>query len=446
MASTDRSHTADQFAKLGAPTSVAESADRKSPQCQFGPPIAKSTAPMEYDTWRKLLRDERLPAVVVDLNAFDRNVAYFASVLKQAGHGHRLRLATKSVRVPELIARVLAYGPPYCGLMCYSAEEAVFLADLGFDDLLIAYPTRQESDLRILREAHARGRRIRLMIDSVDGAEVLSKAMNGLATPFPVTLDVDMSLRFFWGKVHLGVRRSPLRSAQEVLNVFERISAMPGIEPIGLMGYEAQVAGLGDSNPFKGMANPMVRWVRRRSIRAVADQRRAIAETLTERGFSIEIFNGGGTGSAPHAVHEPWLTELTVGSGFLCSHLFSYYSDVPIEPACFFALQTVRSSDPGYVTCHGGGYIASGEPGWEKVPVPHLPLGVRLVSMEGCGEVQTPLIVEKNSPLKMGDPVLFRHAKAGELAEHFNDYLLFSNGQVLGRVPTYRGLGYSFLG
>lgn len=421
-------------------------AERGLSTCRFGLPLAKPTAPLDYDAWRRLLQGVRLPAVVVDLNAFDRNVAYFASVLKEAGHGHHLRLATKSVRVPELIARVLAHGPPYRGLMCYAAEEAVFLAEQGFDDLLIAYPTRQASDLRLLRDAHLRGKRIRLMVDSVAGAEVVADAMKGVDPPFPVTLDVDMSLRLFGGRVHLGVRRSPVRTARDVLEFFEKVTSLPGVMPVGVMGYEAQVAGLGDKNPFKGIMSPVIRGVRSRSIRAVVELRRSIAEILAERGYTLEIFNGGGTGSIPHSVREPWLTELTVGSGFLCSHLFSYYSDVPIEPACFFALQTVRASDAGYVTCHGGGYIASGEPGWEKVPVPHLPKGVRLVGMEGCGEVQTPLLVDPGSPLRVGDPVLFRHAKAGELAEHFNEYILVADGRILGRVPTYRGLGHSFLG
>ncbi len=160
----------------------------------------------------------------------------------------------------------------------------------------------------------------------------------------------------------------------------------------------------------------------------------------------LELFNGGGSGSINYTATEPWLTELTIGSGLLCSHLFSYFSNIRPEPACFFGLPVVRSSDAGYVTCQGGGYIASGEPGWEKVPVPHLPSGLKLVSMEGCGEVQTPLIVEAGTTLKLGDPVLFRHAKAGELAEHFNTYHLVAGGKIVDEVPTYRGHGKCFLG
>ena len=46
--------------------------------------------------------------------------------------------------------------------------------------------------------------------------------------------------------------------------------------------------------------------------------------------------------------------------------------------------------------------------------------------------------------LELGDPVIFRHAKAGELAERFNEYLLVAGDQLVGRAPTYRGLGQNY--
>lgn len=389
---------------------------------------------------RRTLKDEPLPAVVVDLDAFDRNVSHAAALLEH--EGHTLRLATKSVRVPALIRRALDHGPPYAGLMCFSACEAEALAKEGFDDLLVAYPTVGPADLRALRGAHEAGTDVKLMVDGLEQLVAVSREMAGVARPFPVVLDVDMSLRT--AGLHLGVRRSPLRSTEDVLTLLEQASELPHVVPVGMMGYEAQVAGLGDRNPFRPWMNPVFKMVRGRSVKAVARRRADLAGALREAGYTLDLFNGGGTGSLDTTAREPHLTELTVGSGLLCSHLFDYYSSVRFEPACFFALQVVRSSDPGYVTCLGGGYVASGEPGWDKVPVPHDPPGLRLVPAEGCGEVQTPLQVPPGVDLGTGDPVLFRHAKAGELAERFDRYTLVSSGEVVERVPTYRGLGWCF--
>jgi D-serine deaminase-like pyridoxal phosphate-dependent protein len=389
---------------------------------------------------RSILHGERLPAVVVDLDAFDRNVAHAARVVRDGSGEHTLRLATKSVRVPALIRRALDHGAPFQGLMCFSAEEVRFLASQGFDDLLLAYPTVQPSDLAALRQVHAGGTRVIAMVDALDQLQTLSQAMAGLDQPLPVAVDVDMSLRI-GGAAHLGVRRSPIRTVDQVVRLFEQGADLPGVRMMGLMGYDAQVAGLADRNPFKKAMNPVFRLVRHRSVASINTRRRTIAEALRARGFELELFNGGGTGSLDIVVGEPWLTEVTAGSGLLCSHLFDYYSNIRFEPAFFFALQVVRSSDPTHVTCQGGGYIASGEPGWDKVPIPHDPPGLKLVAAEGSGEVQTPLRVPSGVHLEPGDAVLFRPAKAGELAERFQEYLLVSGGEIVERAKTYRGFG-----
>lgn len=388
-----------------------------------------------------ILRDERLPAVVVDLDAFDHNVAHAAGIVAPSGLG--LRLATKSVRVVALIRRALESGAPYRGLMCFSAEEARFLAGEGFDDLLVAYPTLQRVDLVALRELHEGGTTVWLVVDSADGLCALDAAMATCDRPFPAVLDVDMSLRL--AGQHLGVRRSPVRSVDEVLGLFRTGAELAHVRLCGAMGYEAQVAGLPDRNPFKRALNPVAARVRKMSMRQIARRRAEMSTRLADEGFDIELFNGGGTGSLDLTVREQdSLTEVTAGSGLLCSHLFDYYSNVTFRPACFFVLQVVRSSGPGFVTCQGGGYVASGEPGWDKVPVPHDPPGLELVSAEGCGEVQTPLKVPPGTSIALGQPVAFRHAKAGELAERFAEYLLVRGDRIVDRVPTYRGAGQTF--
>ena len=408
--------------------------------------MRRSEKKPDLDVWKEILRKEKLPAVLVDLVAFDRNARAAAEMVRAGAKGQSrqtIRLATKSVRVPGLIQRVLASDPIFKGLMCFSALEAKALATAGIDDFLIAYPTFQSADLGALKELHLAGKKVRLVVDSIDGLRRVSEFMGTLPKPFSLVLDVDMSLRFF-GFIHLGVRRSPVRSVEQVLSIFENAKKFSNLKLCGVMGYEAQVAGLPDRNPFKKLITPVVHWVRKRSVVKIARKRAKIYKLLQEKGYALEIFNGGGTGSLNFSVQEPWLTEVTMGSGLLQSHLFDYYSNIRFEPACFFALQMVRRSDPGYLTCQGGGYIASGEPGWDRLPIPVGPGDFRLVTAEGCGEVQTPLQGRAAQSLDLGDPVFFRHAKAGELAERFNEYLLVGADLTVERAQTYRGLGWSF--
>jgi D-serine deaminase-like pyridoxal phosphate-dependent protein len=277
------------------------------------------------------------------------------------------------------------------------------------------------------------------MVDSRAGLDALGEAMSGVDRSFPFAVEVDVSLKVLG--LHLGVRRSPLRSAADVLPLVQ--AAPEHLRFAGLMAYEAQIAGLAYQSPHHRAQNPAASLVRKRSVKAVARQRQEVFEALRDAGHTPSLFNGAGTGSMSFASGEPWLSELTAGSGLLCPHLFDHYSNLDLEPAAFFAVQVVRTPAPGFVTCLGGGYVASGTPGWDKVPVPWLPRGLKLVGAEGCGEVQTPLEVTKELSLAPGDPVVFRHAKAGELAERFADYLLVEEGAVT-RAPTYRGLGRCF--
>lgn len=398
-----------------------------------------------YEQWRALLTGVRLPAALVDLDAFDRNVATLDR-LASAG-GKTIRLASKSIRAPDLLRRAMDASPRFRGVMCYSAEEAAWLATLGFDDLLVAYPVWQDHDARALGDAHAAGRLVHAVVDSADGVRRLAEAVPGLSPDRPLSLvvDVDASLRPAGGAVHLGVRRSPNRTVGDVLRLVDHIAATPGVRFGGVMVYEAQVAGLADRNPHQRLQWPVLRQIRSVSARRIAALRAAIAAALRGRGVPFAVFNGAGTGSFGLAAREDSLTELTAGSALYCPHLFDHYSNIRFEPAAFFALQVTRSSDPGYVTCLGGGYVASGAPGWDKVPIPHLPAGLALVSTEGCGEVQTPLRVPAGVSLRPGDPVLMRHAKAGELGERFDVLHLVAGGERVGEARTYRGHGRCFL-
>jgi len=403
----------------------------------------------DYEALAALVRGERLPLVVVDLDLFEANVRRLVGIA--AAHGKRLRPASKSVRVPELLRLIARVGAPTVrGVMCYSVDEASLLASEGLDDFLVAYPTVQESDVEIAWDLTQAGKTLALMLDSPEHAALLGLAWTGRAErhagapPLRVCIDVDMSWRPL-GQ-HVGVQRSPVRTLSDFARVVDAVLAEPALRLAGVMGYEAQIAGLGDENPFAPFLNPAKKLIKSQSTRDVAQRRGEIAELLRSRGVQLDFFNGGGTGSIRTTTLEPWITEVTAGSGFLQSHLFDYYAANENAPAYCFALQVTRSSQPDHVTCQGGGFIASGPTDADKAPVPFLPAGLKPTKAEGFGEVQTPLAVppELRGRLKPGDPVFFRPAKAGELAERFTEYLLKRGDRIVARAKTYRGLGRCF--
>jgi D-serine deaminase-like pyridoxal phosphate-dependent protein len=398
----------------------------------------------DYERLSRAVAGERLPCALVDLAAFDANVTRAVAAAKE--HRKSLRVATKSIRSPLLLRRVLEKGGATCrGLMCFAAAEAAFLAREGFDDLLVAYPSVRAADLDALADATAAGKTVSIVVDAPAHLEALSRKGMERGVTLSAVVDLDVSYRPL-GSLHLGVRRSPLRSPEDVLRLLEKARSLERVSVAGLMAYEAHVAGLTDQNPFTRLANPLKRFFKRLAVPAAAELRARAVERARASGFELRIVNGGGSGSLDTTAREPVVTEVTAGSAFFAPHLFDYYRSLALEPAAFFACQVVRASDDGFVTCHGGGYVASGEAGPDRLPLPWLPRGLELVAQEGAGEVQTPLATRRcETPLRPGDPVFFRHAKAGELSEHVNELLLVEGDRVVERAPTYRGLGQAFL-
>lgn len=397
----------------------------------------------QWQRLRRAVAGERLPLAVVDLDAFEANADRLL-VHVRAGN-KKLRVATKSVRCVELLRRVAARAASsFGGLMTSDAAETAFLAGEGFRDLLLAYPTVQARDLALLAETNRAGARAAVVVDDPEQLGPLSRAAAAAGACVPVVIDVDLSWRPIAG-AHLGVRRSPLREPAAVVALARAVSASLELELRGLLGYEAQIAGLTDSGPFSRWMNGPKRLLKRLSRPDVERRRRALVAALAAAGLEIELFNGGGTGSLRWAAAESALTEVTAGSGFLAGHLFDSYAGLRLAPALFYGLQVTRRPAPGLVTCHGGGPVASGEAGPDRLPLPALPPGLRLLPLEGAGEVQTPLRVPALVELQLGDPVFFRPAKSGELAERFGEYLLVRGDRIEARAPTYRGQGRSFL-
>jgi D-serine deaminase-like pyridoxal phosphate-dependent protein len=390
-------------------------------------------------------RGQRLPSALVDLDAFDRNVRYVAA--RAAGTGKTIRVHSKSVRCTALLRRALDLGgAAFRGVMTMTVEEAAHLAAAGLDDLLVAYPSAQPADAALLAELTRRGLQVALMVDDAAHLDLLERAGRDADVAVGACLDLDVAWRPVGSRVHLGVRRSPLRSPDDVLRLARAAAGLSHVRLVGLMGYEAHLAGPNDALPDRAVKNAVTVLAKRASFHELSARRAAVVRALAAEGVALRLVNGGGSGSLADTLRDPVVTEVSVGSAFYAPALFWHYRDVDFQPSAFFAVQVVRRPGPGWVTCQGGGYVASGDAGPHKLPVPLYPPGLALSPLEGAGEVQTPLEVLPGavSP-QVGDVVLFQHAKAGELCERFTHLHLVSGDRVVDRVPTYRGEGKAFL-
>jgi D-serine deaminase-like pyridoxal phosphate-dependent protein len=377
------------------------------------------------------------PFAVVDLDAFDRNAA---DLLRRAGKTP-VRLASKSVRCRALIERALGAGLQ--GVLAFTLPEALWLAGHGHDDLVVAYPTVDRAALRALAAGPCE--RVTVMVDCAEHLELACGAVREAGGgPIRVCLDVDAAWWPLGGRVKIGARRSPVRTAEQATELARAVLARAELRLDGLMSYEAHIAGIGDRPPGRPLMGAAIRAMQRLSARELAARRAEVVAAVRELA-PLRFVNGGGTGSVERTAAEAAVTEVAAGSGLYAPTLFDAYGAFRPEPAALFALPVVRRPDGKTATLLGGGYPASGAAGPDRLPQPHLPEGLKLDGQEGAGEVQTPLRGPGATTLHIGGRVWMRHAKAGELCERFNELHLVHGDEIVDTVPTYRGEGEAFL-
>ncbi|PSR62577.1 MULTISPECIES: alanine racemase [Nocardia] len=372
------------------------------------------------------------PLAALDLSALRAN----AADLVRRARGVPIRVASKSVRcravLEEVLGSQLTGHGGFAGIMSYSLREALWLAGHGARDVLLGYPSVDRAALAELAADATLLDSITLMVDDVAQLDLIRAAVGGAGISPRICLDVDASLRI--GPLHLGVRRSPIRTPEQA-EWLARVARERGFRVVGVMTYEAQIAGLPDTNPA-------VRLVKRLSAAEIGTRRTHVLEAVRSVAGELEIVNSGGSGSIEVSVAAPEVTEVTAGSGLYVPTLFDGYRAFTPHPALYFALPVLRRPAAEIATVFAGGYIASGPVGASRVPKPVWPKGLRLIGTEGAGEVQTPFTGAAD--LAVGDRVWMRHAKAGEVCERFDAIHIVDADDRRTTVPTYRGEGRNF--
>lgn len=388
---------------------------------------------------RGIFKEVPLPCAFLDEVALERNIQ---SIIELSGD-KKIRIASKSLRSVPIMKKILAENDRFQGIMCFSPREALFLIEEGFNDLLLGYPAYDERALHEISLLTKQGIIITCMVDCEEHIVYLEKIAVESSGCFRVCLDIDMSSRIF--QFHFGVRRSPVKDVQSALKIVEKVKASPYLILDGVMGYEAQIAGVGDDMPKQRLQNKLISYLKKKSVLEINERRGNIVKEIQNLGIELRFVNGGGTGSIKTTEQDHSVTEITVGSAFYSPKLFDYYKEVKFQPAVGFAVPIVRKPAPHIYTCLGGGYIASGAVGKEKEPEVWKPHGAKLLALEGAGEVQTPVYYNGEEQLYIGDTILFRHSKAGELCERFPVLYRIKQGEIVGEYSTYRGDSQCFL-
>ena len=227
------------------------------------------------------------PALVLDIDAAQRNIDHMASELKSIG-GATIRPHYKTHKSPDLARRQLAAGAR--GLSMATVWEAAILAAAGMDDLFVVNTVAHPAKLRALAGL-ARDHRILVAVDEAANAEALSAAAAAAGSTLGIMVEVDT-----------GMDRCGVDSAADALALARRVADLPGLRFEGITGYEGHCSLTRDSD---------LRHERQREAMAFFT---GVAALLEADGIGCPIRSAGGIATWNWTAAFPGMTEIQAGT------------------------------------------------------------------------------------------------------------------------------------
>ncbi|HEX9277339.1 MAG TPA: DSD1 family PLP-dependent enzyme [Casimicrobiaceae bacterium] len=226
------------------------------------------------------------PALIVDLDAFDRNLGKMAEFARTLGV--RLRPHAKTHKCPSIALKQIAAGA--VGQCCQKVGEAEALVHGGVRDVLVSNQVVGDHKLRRLA-ALAADANVGLCFDAVEQIEAASR----VARDFGVRIDAMV-------EIDVGMQRCGVAPGKPASDLAQRIGDAPGLRFRGLQAYH-------------GSAQHLPTWdERERAIRSAAQSVRATLEALDRAGMRCDVVSGAGTGTCWFEGASGIWNELQVGS------------------------------------------------------------------------------------------------------------------------------------
>jgi D-serine deaminase-like pyridoxal phosphate-dependent protein len=236
------------------------------------------------------------PALCIDLDALEENIAEAAALCRQ--HGVAWRPHAKCHKSPDIARRLIEAGA--IGLTCAKLGEAEVFAAAGIPDLLVANlvagPRKVERLVALRRKADPI-----ICLDHLDQAEPISQAMHAAGQRVRAILEID-----------IGLARAGVAPGKPAVELAKRVAALPGIELVGVMGYERHLLLVQDQGEKAAR------------ICAALAQLVETKERLVAAGIDCRIVSCGGTGSLPFAVPQPGITEVQAGGVIFMDAFYRY--------------------------------------------------------------------------------------------------------------------------
>ena len=227
------------------------------------------------------------PALVLDIDAAQRNIDHMATELKRMGKA-TIRPHYKTHKSPDLARRQVQAGAG--GLSTATVWEAAVLAAAGMDDLFVVNTVAHPAKLQRLAEL-ARDHRILVAVDEAANAAAHSAAAVTAGATLGIMVEVDT-----------GMDRCGVDTAWECLALARQVNDLPGLRFEGITGYEGHCSLTPDSD------------LRHERQRAAMTFFTGVADLLESNGIPCTIRSAGGIATWKWTAAYPGLTEIQAGT------------------------------------------------------------------------------------------------------------------------------------
>ncbi len=283
--------------------------------------------------WPKRALDT--PALIVDLDVLDRNVARMSATFRRAGVDWRPH--TKGVKVPALAHRLLAAGA--IGVTCAKVSEAEVMAAAGIRDILIANEIIGAGKVRRLAHLCSQADVV-VAVDSPMGVAQLAQAARLAGTAPRVVVEVD-----------LGMERCGVPPGQAVVTLAEHVARSAPLRFAGVMGWEGQTVAIPDPA------------TKREAIAAAVERLTDSAARCRAAGLPVSIVSCGGTGTYQTSAALPGVTEVQAGGGIFGDVYYRDHFHVDHECALTVLATVISRPTPSMIVTDAGFKALSSQQG-----------------------------------------------------------------------------------
>lgn len=340
----------------------------------------------------------RTPALIVDKEAFERNMAAMKDLL--SGSRLSLRPHYKSHKCAEIARMQINSGA--IGITCAKLSEAEDLVDAGIEDVLIANQVVEDAKISRLCQL-AKDARITVCVDCAENIDALSRAAVAADATLYCLVEYD-----------IGLQRCGVLTHGEVIELAKRVYSSDGLVFDGVQAYAGQLSHEPDSQK------------RIRETEKRAEDLRKLLSALEAEGLKARVLSGGSTGTSAIKAKEGLYTELQAGSYLFMDSTYGEL-ELPFENSLYL-LTTVLSVKEGLVIVDAGVKSCGVDQGMPRI---YWDVAEEISACEEHFQIFSP-----KKEYKVGDKILLIPAHCCSTVNLHDKIYLVDKGRVVSRIAV----------